>query len=129
MNGSCRPDLALQAGFKSSLQFADGEFPVQPAIGAIANGSTALPVGKLNTKKWLLPQAGARWDITSHDQIFVNVQKNMRQFPTYGGGGTSPWSLASQQAFDLFRNTVKPETLGHLRAGPAQQPRARPRRR
>ena len=105
-----RPDLALQAGFKSSLQFADGEFPVQPAIGAIANGSTALPVGTLDTKKWMLPQAGARWDITSKDQLFVNIQKNMRQFPTYGGGGTSPWSLASQQAFDLFRNTVKPET-------------------
>ncbi|WP_296001020.1 TonB-dependent receptor [Rugamonas sp.] len=105
-----RPDLALQAGFKSSLQFADGEFPVQPARGAIANGSLALPVGVIDTKKWFLPQAGARWDITSHDQMFANVQKNMRQFPTYGGGGTSPWSLASQQAFDLFKATVKPET-------------------
>jgi hypothetical protein len=112
-----RDDLALQAGFKSSLQWADGQFPVQPKVGAIANGSTALPVGKITTKKWLLPQLGARWDITPHDQLFVNVQKNMRQFVTYGGGGASPWSLASQQAFDLFRDTAKPETSITYEAG------------
>ena len=105
-----RDDLALQAGFKSSLQFADGQFPVQPAKGAIANGSLALPVGEIITKKWLLPQLGARWDITPQDQLFVNVQKNMRQFVTYGGGGASPWSLASQAAFDLFKSSAKPET-------------------
>ncbi|NGZ84226.1 TonB-dependent receptor [Duganella aceris] len=112
-----RPDLALQAGFKSSLQFADGQFPVQPKAGAIANGSLALPVGEIITKKWFLPQAGARWDITAQDQMFVNVQKNMRQFVTYGGGGASPWSLASQQAFDLFRDTAKPETSVTYEAG------------
>ncbi|MEO5934206.1 MAG: TonB-dependent receptor plug domain-containing protein, partial [Duganella sp.] len=112
-----RDDLALQAGFKSSLQWADGQFPVQPKFGAIANGSAALPVGKITTKKWLLPQIGARWDITPQDQLFVNVQKNMRQFVTYGGGGASPWSLASQQAFDLFRNTAKPETSITYEAG------------
>lgn len=105
-----RNDLALQAGFKSSLQFADGQFPVQPAKGAIANGSLALPVGEIITKKWFLPQVGARWDITPQDQMFVNVQKNMRQFVTYGGGGASPWSLASQAAFDLFKSSAKPET-------------------
>jgi hypothetical protein len=112
-----RPDLALQAGFKSSLQFADGQFPVQPKGGAIANGSLALPVGEIITKKWFLPQAGARWDITAQDQMFINVQKNMRQFVTYGGGGASPWSLASQQAFDLFRDTARPETSVTYEAG------------
>jgi len=112
-----RDDLALQAGVKSSLQWADGQFPVQPKVGAIANGSTALPVGKITTKKWLLPQIGARWDITAQDQLFVNVQKNMRQFVTYGGGGASPWSLANQQAFDLFRDTARPETSITYEAG------------
>ncbi|MBA5686302.1 TonB-dependent receptor [Rugamonas apoptosis] len=112
-----RPDLALQAGFKSSLQFAQGSFPVQPAKGAIANGSLALPVGEIITKKWFLPQAGARWDISAQDQLFVNVQKNMRQFVTYGGGGASPWSLASQQAFDLFKAMAKPETSVTYEAG------------
>jgi iron complex outermembrane receptor protein len=104
------PDLALQAGFKSSLQFADGEFPVQPLAAAIGGGSTALPVGKIDTKKWFLPQIGARWDINPTDQVFANVQQNMRQFVTYGGGGNSPWSLSSQAAFNLFRDTAKPET-------------------
>jgi hypothetical protein len=105
-----RPDLSLQAGFKSSLQFADGQFPVQPAAGAISGGSLALPVGNITTKKWFLPQFGARWDVTAQDQVYLNVQKNLRQFVTYGGGGASPWSLASQAAFDLFKETAKPET-------------------
>ena len=109
-------DLALQAGFKSSLQFADGQFPVQPKVGAIAN-STALPVGEIITKKWFLPQIGGRWDITAQDQAFFNVQKNMRQFVTYGGGGASPWSLSSQGAFDLFKSTAKPETSITYEAG------------
>jgi len=110
------PDVALQAGFKSSLQFADGQFPVQPKVGAIAN-STALPVGEIITKKWFLPQIGGRWDITAQDQAFFNVQKNMRQFVTYGGGGVSPWSLSSQGAFDLFKTTAKPETSITYEAG------------
>jgi len=112
-----RPDLVLQGGFKSSLQFARGMMPVQPKAGAIAGGSTALPEGDIDTKKWFLPQLGARWDITANDQAFVNVQKNMRQFVTYGGGGASPWSLASQSAFDLFKSTAKPETSVTFEAG------------
>jgi hypothetical protein len=68
------PDLALQAGFKSSLQFADGQFPVQPKSGAIAN-STALPVGEIITKKWFLPQIGGRWDITAQDQPSSTCRK------------------------------------------------------
>jgi len=105
-----RSDLALQYGFKSSLQFADGEFPVQQKVGTISGGSPALPVGEIITKKWFLPQAGARWDVTAQEQMFFNVQKNMRQFVTYGAGGASPWSLASQAAFDVFKATAKPET-------------------
>ncbi|PFH12336.1 outer membrane receptor protein involved in Fe transport [Collimonas sp. PA-H2] len=105
-----RPDLALQAGFKSSLQFADGQFPVQEAPAAIGGGSQALPVGEIVTKSWFLPGVGVRWNLSKQDQVFANIQKNMRQFVTYGAGGASPWSLASQQAFDLFKSTAKPET-------------------
>lgn len=112
-----RPDLALQMGFKSSLQYAKGDFPVQPLPGAISGGSTALPVGDITTKKWFLPQVGLLWDINSRDQLFINIQKNMRQFVTYGGGGASPWSLSSQSAFDLFKNTAQPETSVTYEAG------------
>ena len=55
-----QPDLTLQAGFKSSRQFAEGRFPVQPARGAIAGGSLALPEGEILTQKWFLLQFGAR---------------------------------------------------------------------
>ncbi|MEB0139808.1 MULTISPECIES: TonB-dependent receptor [unclassified Undibacterium] len=105
-----RPDLALQAGFKSSLQFANGTFPVQELPAAIGSGSTGLPEGQIDTKKWFLPQVGMRWDIDAHDQLFASIQQNMRQFVTYGGGGASPWSLATQAAFNLFAATAKPET-------------------
>ncbi|TWI62158.1 outer membrane receptor protein involved in Fe transport [Pseudoduganella lurida] len=112
-----RPDLVVQGGFKSSLQFARGMMPVQPKPGAISGNSPALPEGDIDTKKWFLPQLGARWDVTPREQAFVNVQKNMRQFVTYGGGGASPWSLASQAAFDLFKATAKPETSVTFEAG------------
>jgi iron complex outermembrane receptor protein len=105
-----RPDVTLQGGFKSSLQFAEGTFPVQQLVATLPRGSSGLPEGKITTKKWFLPQVGARWDVSSTDQLFANVQKNMRQFVTYGGGGNSPWSLSSQAAFDYFRDTAKPET-------------------
>ncbi|MES2049702.1 MAG: TonB-dependent receptor, partial [Pseudomonadota bacterium] len=59
------PSLTVQAGFKSSLQFADGQFPAQPALGAISGGSTALPVGEIITKAWLLPQLGLIWNLPS----------------------------------------------------------------
>jgi len=37
-----QPELTLLAGFKSSLPFAEGRFPVQPAKGAISAGSLGL---------------------------------------------------------------------------------------
>ncbi|MFC5511672.1 TonB-dependent receptor [Massilia jejuensis] len=105
-----RPDLTLQGGVKSSLQFAEGIFPVQQLPATLSGGSQGLPEGKITTKKWLLPQVGARWDMSDSVQVFANIQKNMRQFVTYGGGGNSPWSLSSQAAFDYFKATAKPET-------------------
>ena len=48
----------------------------------------------------------------------MNAQQNVRQFITYGGlWGLSPWSLGSQAAFDLFKNTAKPETSWTYEAG------------
>lgn len=103
------PTLAVQAGFKSSLQFANGTVPVQPKLGSLV-GSTGMPVGQIDTEKAFLPQVGAVWDATSHEQLFANIQKNVRQYMTYGGGGASPWSVGSQAAFDLFKRTAQPET-------------------
>jgi len=113
-----RPSVTLQGGFKSSLQFAEGRFPVNQLPAAISSTATGgLPEGKIDTKKWFLPQIGARWDVSPTDQLFANIQKNMRQYVTYGGGGNSPWSLSSQAAFDYFRAHAKPETSVTVEAG------------
>lgn len=112
-----QPDLIVQAGFKSSLQFAEGSFPVQPKVGAINGGSIALPEGNITTKKWFLPQLGVLWNMSLGDQIYVNLQKNLRQFITYGAVGASPWSLNNQSAFDLFKRTAEPETAIHFETG------------
>lgn len=111
------PTLSLQAGLKSSLQFADGRFPVQPKLGAINGGSSALPEGKINTKKWLLPQFGVLWRLADQDQFYLNLQKNLRQFITYGAVGASPWSLNNQSAFDLFKRSAEPETAMNIESG------------
>ncbi len=109
--------ITLQAGFKSSLQFAEGYFPVQPKLGAINGGSSALPEGKITTKAWFLPQLGAVWRLPNQDQVYVNLQKNLRQFITYGAVGASPWSLNSQSAFDLFKRSAEPETAISFETG------------
>ena len=107
---SVSSDLTLQAGFKSTIQNATGQFPVQQKLASISGTSTGLPVGSINTTKPFLPQLGAVWSLSPQDEIFANVQQNIRQFINYGAGGLSPWSLSSQAAFDLFKNTVQPET-------------------
>ncbi|HEX8446016.1 MAG TPA: TonB-dependent receptor [Sphingomonas sp.] len=110
------PTLTVQAGFKSSLQFGKGTVPVQPIVGSLP-GSIGLPEGRITTKKWFLPQLGLLWDATPTEQVFVNAQRNLRQFQTYGAGGLSPWSLGSQAAFDLFKDQVDPETAWTYEAG------------
>jgi iron complex outermembrane recepter protein len=103
------PSLTLQAGFKSTFQNASQKMPVQPIPGSFT-GSREFPIGKLNTSKAFLPQAGALWDVTSHEQIFVNAQKNIRQFQTSAASGLSPFALGSQTLFDFFNTNTKPET-------------------
>jgi iron complex outermembrane receptor protein len=49
--------------------------------------------------------------------VFVNVQKNIRQFQTSAAAGLSPFALGSQAAFDLFKQDVEPETSWTYEAG------------
>lgn len=108
------PNLLLQAGFKASLQTATGIVTIQQKNLPTANPPTLYPSGTITSNNGFLPQGGAVWDVTSHEQVFANIQKNLRQFIPYGAGsnfyGSSPWSLGSQAAFNLFKSTVKPET-------------------
>jgi len=115
------PTLTLQAGVKSSLQDANGKFLINQKNPITAAVPVVFPSGRIKSNKWLLPQVGALWDATANEQVFVNVQENMRQFIPYGAGsnfyGFSPWSLGTQAAFELFKDTVKPETSWTYEAG------------
>jgi hypothetical protein len=116
------PTLLLQAGFKSSLQTINDSVPIQqvnilpgnPSGLAPTSPAVTYPTGSLTSNNWFLPQVGAVWDVTGAEQMFANIQENMRQFIPYGAGGnfygTSPYGLGTQAAFDLFKSTVKPET-------------------
>ncbi len=105
------PRLLLEAGFKTSAQFAKGWFDVQPAAGSLAGASTALPSGSINTKQGFLPSVGAKWEVTGNEQVYFNIQKNQRQYQAYGGGGSAdPWSTSSQAAFDYIKAHGQPES-------------------
>lgn len=107
------PTLLLQAGFKTSYQDAKGQVAIQQKNLPTVAVPVQFPSGRIVSDDWFLPQFGAVWDITSSEQIFANVQKNLRQFIPYSQGGnfygTAPWSLGNQAAFDLFKQTVSPE--------------------
>jgi iron complex outermembrane recepter protein len=108
------PSLALQAGWKASLQTAGDYLPVQQLNLPTTNPPVAYPVGSIKSNNWFLPQLGLLWDLTNNEHVFFNFQKNLRQFIPYGAGsnfyGSSPWSLGSQAAFDQFKSTAHPET-------------------
>ena len=116
-----RPDLLLQAGWKASLQTAGDTLPVQQLNLPGQSVPVNYPVGSITSNNWFLPQAGAVWDVTSREHVFVNFQKNLRQYIPYGAGssfyGASPWSLGSQGAFETFRATAHPETSLTYEAG------------
>ncbi|EGD60261.1 TonB-dependent receptor [Novosphingobium nitrogenifigens DSM 19370] len=105
------PRLLVEGGFKTSAQWANGWYPIQPATGSLSGLSGGLPQGRINTLRWFLPAFGAKYDLTSHEQLYLNVQKNLRQYMTYlGGASLSPWFTGSQAAFDTFASQGKPET-------------------
>jgi outer membrane receptor protein involved in Fe transport len=103
------PTLTILAGFKATHQNATQRVEVQPIPGSFT-GSTALPNGRIKTTRAFLPQLGVLWEATDGVEVFVNAQKNVRQFQTSAASGLSPFALGSQAAFDLFKEDIKPET-------------------
>jgi iron complex outermembrane recepter protein len=123
------PTLTLSAGVKSSLQTAGNNVITQQQnlqAGNVAglpatSPQVNFPVGQITSNYWFLPQAGLTWEATDSEQVFVNVQENLRQFVPYAAGsnfyGASPFSLGSQLAFDTFKQTAHPERSWTYEAG------------
>ncbi len=109
--------LLVQAGFKTSAQWATGKFPVQPKAGSLSGLTGGLPEGSINTKNWFLPAFGATYDLTGNEQVYANVQKNLRQYSAYLAGGGGPWFTGSQTAFNAFATDGKPESSWTYEAG------------
>ena len=102
--------LLVQAGFKTSAQWANGWFPIQPVAGSLSGLAGGLPQGKIDTLRWFLPAVGATYDLTGSEQVYFNVQKNLRQYQAYLAGGGGPWFTGSQTAFNAFADQGKPES-------------------
>lgn len=109
--------LTVQAGFKTSGQWATGRYPVQPRVGSLSGLTSTLPVGTINSFNWFLPAVGARYDFNGHEEVYFNVQKNLRQIQAYLAGGGGPWFTGSQAAFDSFARDGKLETSWTYEAG------------
>ena len=109
--------LLIQAGFKTSAQWADGRYPVQPRAGSLSGLAGGLPQGRINTFNWFLPAVGATYKFNGHEEVYFNVQKNLRQYQAYLAGGGGPWFTGSQAAFDAFATQGRPETSMTYEAG------------
>ncbi|MEO7689541.1 MAG: TonB-dependent receptor plug domain-containing protein [Sphingomonas sp.] len=109
--------LLVQAGFKTSAQWAEGHFPVQPVAGSLSGLTGGLPQGKIDTLRWFLPAFGATYDFNGHEQLYFNVQENLRQYSAYLAGGGGPWFTGSQAAFNAFADQGKPESSWTYEAG------------
>ena len=108
------PQLLLQAGFKTTYQNAGNTVLINQKNLPTVAVPVVFPTGSISTTEGFLPQFGALWDVTSHEQVFANIQQNVRQFIPYSQGGnfygTAPWNLGTQAAFNLFKSTVNPES-------------------
>ncbi|WP_294047171.1 TonB-dependent receptor [Sphingomonas sp.] len=110
--------LSIEAGVKTSAQWANGYYLVQPVAGSLSGLTGGLPSGRIRTLNWFLPAVGATYDVNGHEQLYFNVQKNLHQFMTYlGGGSISPWFTGSQAAFNAVAQQGRPETSWTYDAG------------
>ncbi|MGJ7904338.1 TonB-dependent receptor [Lysobacter sp. 1R34A] len=96
--------LAIDAGFKGLRVETDGK----TLIGGASRAS-----GKLVSEDNFLPQLGARWQLTEHEEIFGSYSENLSAFRT---GVNGPHST-SQAAFNAAVASLEPESSKTLEAG------------
>ncbi|MEI2454257.1 TonB-dependent receptor [Lysobacter firmicutimachus] len=96
--------LAVDAGFKGLRVETDGK----TLIGGASRAS-----GKLVSEDNFLPQIGARWQLSEHEEIFGSYSENLSAFRT---GVNGPHST-SQAAFNAAVATLEPESSKTFEAG------------
>ena len=101
---------------------------MQPRAGSLSGLVGGLPQGRIDTLRWFLPSIGATYDLTSHEQVYFNIQKILRQYQVYLAGGGGPWFTGSQAAFDAFANQGKPESSWTYEGGLRPRPQGEPNR-
>ena len=121
------PNLTVMAGMKLEQVNTNGTLPVAALPQSLATNTTGSKTLDSNTQtaaggtisafKPFLPAVGMVWDFTRHEQVFVNIQKNMNSFAESGYGTTSPWGVSSQAEFEDFKKHGKPETSWTYEAG------------
>ena len=94
--------LAVDVGFKGT----DVDIDAVSLIGSRAGGS-------IESNDSFLPQIAARYQFTDNEEIFSSYTKNMAAFRP---GVSGPFS-ASQSAFNLFAETLQPETSDTFELG------------
>ena len=97
-------DLTLGAGFKSLRAKID-------ANRLIGTG----PAGSITASKGFLPQVGLNYQLSSTDELFTSVSKNMRAYQG-AATGTTPFAT-TQVGFDAIKGTLHPETSTNFEAG------------
>ncbi|MDX3910244.1 MAG: TonB-dependent receptor [Sphingobium sp.] len=107
--------LTLSGGWK-------GVRVINRATPRVAGG---LASGRIQTKDWFLPQAGALYKITDDVEVFANYTENMRSYASAATAGPFATTQAGFNAL-VSSNRLKPETSqtyevgGRLRAGAFQ---------
>ncbi|NVN09890.1 TonB-dependent receptor [Nguyenibacter vanlangensis] len=108
------PNLQVNAGFKSLVSTTrSGILFNNPAF----TGQDTLPSGGLTAAAAFLPQVSASWKVTSHDELFFDVSKNMSTFSFSGWNQGSPFGITDANAFRQEQKSLKPQTAWVYEAG------------
>ncbi|MGI4797711.1 MAG: TonB-dependent receptor domain-containing protein, partial [Janthinobacterium lividum] len=98
--------VTINFGFKSEI--VTGRSSVT-ANDVVYTGDTDRPSGSLTASDAFLPQISANWRFLPHNELYVDISKNMQAFPQAGFGASSPWSVATSQDFKQIQQNFEPE--------------------
>lgn len=98
--------LSLDVGFKSPRTEIDSHIPAGTFVSRYATGT-------LTAKDSFLPQLGASFRLSEHNELFASYAENMA---TFQAGITGPFAT-TQVAFDTFASQLEPERSETVEAG------------